>query len=157
MPADAQGKDRPVVTLREVEPGDLEFFYEFQLDPEACRMADFRSRDREASLAQWGRILANESVRPRTIVVDGAVAGHVVSWAEDDGKREVGYWLGREFWGRGIATRALAAFLEIDLGRPLYAHTSIANLASRRVLEKNGFHLIAESEKEFTLRLDGTG
>jgi RimJ/RimL family protein N-acetyltransferase len=156
MLADERGKDRPVVALRQVEPGDLEFFYAFQLDPEACRMADFRSRDREASRAQWGRILANESVHPRTILVDGAVAGHIVSFVEDEGRREVGYWLGREFWGRGVATSALAAFLEIEPERPLYAQTSTGNIASRRVLEKNGFHLIAKDDKEFTLRLDGT-
>ena len=145
------------VTLRAVEPGDVECFYEFQLDPEACRMADFRSRDREASLAQWGRILADESVHPRTVLVDGAVAGHIVSFVEDEGKREVGYWLGRDYWGKGIATRALAEFLQIEPERPLYAHAARANVASRRVLEKNGFRLIGQDDKELALRLDAVG
>src|SRR6476659_8869395 len=56
---------------------------------------------------------------------------------------EVGYWLGEEFWGRGIATQALLAvtehaFSSYDLSR-LYAHVFEWNLASARVLEKAGY------------------
>jgi RimJ/RimL family protein N-acetyltransferase len=151
----AEAAEPPVIALRDVEPGDLELFYAYQLDPEACRMADFTSRDRESSRAQWGRILANDSICKRTILVDGAVAGHIVSFPDDAGRREVGYWLGREFWGWGTATRALSAFLQIEQQRPLYAHTATANLASRRVLEKNGFRLTAEDDTGFSLQLGG--
>jgi RimJ/RimL family protein N-acetyltransferase len=49
------------------------------------------------------------------------------------------YWLGNEFWGRGIATEALAAFLQIVTTRPIYAGVAKDNAASIRVLQKCGF------------------
>lgn len=143
----------PTVTLRDVIETDIEVFYQNQLDPEACAMAQFPARDREAYLAIWGRILTNEIIVKRTILCDGKVAGNVVSFLEDDGQREVGYWLGREFWGRGIATRSLTAFLELVPERPLSAHAARGNLASIRVLQNNGFTITAENDEEATLEL----
>ncbi|MFN8426694.1 MAG: GNAT family N-acetyltransferase [Anaerolineales bacterium] len=32
-----------------------------------------------------------------------SAAGSIGSW-DMEGKREVGYWIGKEFWGKGIAT-----------------------------------------------------
>ena len=40
----------------------------------------------------------------------------------------VGYWIGRRDWGRGIATRALALFLERVTTRPLYAFVAVNNV-----------------------------
>lgn len=74
----------------------------------------------------------------QTILYDEQVAGNIVSF-ERDGVREIGYWIGREFWGRGIATRALTRFLEISKTRPLHAYVVRDNVASIRVLEKCGF------------------
>ena len=54
-------------------------------------------------------------------------------------RQEVTYWLGREFWGRGIATAALQAFLQVDSRRPLRGRAAADNVASIRVLEKCGF------------------
>ncbi len=51
----------------------------------------------------------------------------------------IGYWIARDFWGKGIATHALALLLrEVSL-RPLYAHVATTNEASLRVLQKSGF------------------
>ena len=54
-------------------------------------------------------------------------------------EREVSYWLGKGFWGRGIATQALYLYLEIIIQCPLYARVAKDNLGSVRVLEKCGF------------------
>lgn len=140
------------VNLREVNAGDLSIFFEDQRDPQAVRMAAFAPRDREAFLAHWIKIMADETVVARTILFEGKVAGNIVSW-EQDGKREVGYWLGREFWSQGIATAALSRFLNIVKERPLVAHVAKYNLASLRVLEKCGF-VQAGEEAEFS-NLDG--
>ena len=78
----------------------------------------------------------------RAIVVDGEVAGTIGSWGNPD-EREVTYWIGRSYWGRGIATCALDAFLTVDPSRPLHARVAYDNVASRRVLEKCGFRVIA--------------
>ena len=132
------------VFLREVRENDLVTFFENQLDPESLRMVMFSSRDREAHKAHWHRILADDSVTAATIVFDGFVAGDIVSW-DNEGEREVGYWIGRSFWGQGIATAALSQFLEhLDRG-PLHAHVAKHNVGSLRVLEKCGFTIVGES------------
>ena len=126
------------VHLRDVTEADLPIFFEHQRDPEAVRMVAFNSRDRDAFMAHWARIMADESGVLRTVVVDGRVAGNVMSFVHD-GRREIGYWIGREFWGRGIATAALSEFLVLEKRRPLYAGVASHNVASIRVLEKCGF------------------
>jgi RimJ/RimL family protein N-acetyltransferase len=139
--------------LRDVVDADLPIFFEHQRDPEGSRMAAFPARAYDAHMAHWAsNILADESAIARTIVVDGQVAGNVVSWRADD-KRLVGYWIGREFWGRGIATRALAAFVAQLTERPLHALVALHNVGSIRVLEKCGFVRIAEDDEELTMEL----
>jgi RimJ/RimL family protein N-acetyltransferase len=140
------------VRLRDVTADDLPIFFEHQLDPEATQMAAFPSRDRPAFMAHWTRILADETTATKTILVDGQVAGNVGSW-EQGGEREVGYWLGRAYWGRGVATQALAAFLEHVPQRPLHAYVVKHNLASLRVLQKCGFTLTGEDDEGFILEL----
>ena len=132
--------------LREVSPDDLPIFFEQQRDPEAIAMAAFTAADpsdRAAFDAHWARILADPATINRTIVCDGEVVGHVASF-EQEGQREVTYWLGRRHWGRGLATRALAALLELVPERPLYARAVKDNRGSLRVLEKCGFAIAGE-------------
>lgn len=130
--------DPAQVILRDVTAADLPVFFEQQLDEDATRMAAFPSRDRTAFDAHWKRILDDETVTVKTVVASGAVAGNVVSF-HHEGKTEIGYWLGKEFWGRGIATRAVHEFVRLIDERPLYAGVARHNLASMRVLEKCGF------------------
>jgi len=111
------------IQLRDVTETDLPIFYEQQLDPEAAEMAGFPSRDRDAFMAHWIRIRVDESVQLKTILFEGEVAGNIVSF-EQLGEREVGYWLGKEYWGKGIATLALEEFLKSIEARPLYAHVA---------------------------------
>ena len=139
---------RDEVRLRDVEPSDLPIFFEHQLDADATRMAAFRSRDRAAFDAHWAtNILGNPAAITRTILLDGQVAGNIGSWPQD-GVRLVGYWIGREHWGKGVATRALAAFLHVVTERPLRAHVASHNVGSIRVLEKCGFTLEREERVE---------
>lgn len=133
------------VTLRDVERADLDAFFEHQSDPQAAAMAAFAPRDRAAFAAHWDEILADESVHRMTIAVGEKVAGYVVCF-EQAGRRLVGYWIGREFWGRGIATRALRQFLARCPERPLEALVAKHNPASIRVLEKCGFERSGETE-----------
>ncbi len=131
--------------LRDVTASDLPIFFEQQLDPEATAMAAFPSRDRESFMKHWAKIMADESVILKTILFDGQVAGNIVSW-EQAGEREVGYWIGKEFWGKGIATQALLLFTGLAKTRPLFAHVAKHNIGSRRVLEKCGFTVVGEDK-----------
>ena len=98
------------VALRAVVESDVATFFEDQRDPEGRAMAVFASRGREEHEAHWHRILADETVITRTVVMAGEVAGNVFSWVQGT-ERLVGYWIGRRFWGRGIATEALRLFV----------------------------------------------
>jgi RimJ/RimL family protein N-acetyltransferase len=153
------------ILLREVLESDLPIFFEQQLDPEATAMAAFPPRDRESFMLHWGKIMADKSLIQKTILFDGQVAGNIVSW-ETLGEREVGYWLGKEFWGKGIASESLRQFLDVVKTRPLFAHVARHNVASKRVLEKCGFIMIAEDKyldrngrevEEIVLKLNGYG
>jgi len=135
------------LVLRDVVEDDLPLFFDYQLDPGANHMAAFTARDptdREAFTAHWNKILAEPTNIIRTIVCDGRVVGSVSSY-EQSGKPEVTYWIGRAYWGKGIATRALTAFLaHTNTTRPIYARVAKDNVGSRRVLEKCGFRVIGE-------------
>lgn len=116
-------------------------------------MAGFPLRTEEAHFTHWHKIMADGDNILCTVVVDGEVAGNMVSFMMD-GVREVGYWLGREFWGRGIASAALEHFLQEVKPRPLYAHAAKTNPGSIRVLEKCSFILQGEDATEVIYRLD---
>jgi RimJ/RimL family protein N-acetyltransferase len=133
--------------LREVVDSDLPVLFEHQLDPESVRMAAFPSRDHDAFMTHWAKVRSEPSNITRTIVYDGQVAGNIGSWI-GDGKRLVGYWVGREFWGRGVATAALAAFVAEIKERPLYAFVASHNISSIRVLEKCEFVPSSEHDHE---------
>ena len=127
------------VELRDVVETDLPVFYEHQADADVAAMAGFKPRDRDAFFLHWRtKVLGDALTRKQSVLVDGRLVGNVVAF-HLGGKRLVGYWYGREAWGRGIATRALSKFLELETHRPICAYVIPANVASMRVLEKNGF------------------
>jgi RimJ/RimL family protein N-acetyltransferase len=121
-----------------VTEDDLPILFEHQRDPEAFRMAALKPRDWDAYIEHWGKILDDETLIAYAILLNGTVAGNIVSFGRG-GVREVGYWIGKTFWGQGIATAALNEFLRLDEVRPLHATVAKGNAASVRVLEKCGF------------------
>lgn len=137
-----------LVVLRNIAPSDLPIFFLHQCDPDAVHMAAFTAKEpsnRAAFNAFWTRIMTDESIIIQTILYEDQVAGSVLKY-DDEGKPEVSYWLGKEFWGKGIATQALRLFLDRVAARPLYARAAKDNLASIRVLEKCGFTVCGQSK-----------
>jgi len=126
------------VTLRTVEDRDLDVFFAHQADPQAVEMAAFPARDKDQFAAHWAKVRADDTLVVRTIVADGMVAGNIGCWPQN-GQRLLGYWVGREFWGCGVATQALAGLVDEVSIRPLYAHVAVHNVGSIRVLDKCGF------------------
>jgi RimJ/RimL family protein N-acetyltransferase len=133
------------VTLREIRAEDLPTLFENQRDKEAVERAVVPARNREEFDAHWKKTLADPANLVRAIDAGGALAGFIGSWT-GGGERQVGYWLGRSFWGQGIATQALRQLLLLEKQRPLYAHVARGNPGSTRVLEKCGFVFQSESE-----------
>lgn len=133
-----------MVSLREVRDGDLPVFSAQMSDPRAGRMAAFTAPvpgDRGHFGAHWTKIRSDPAVTVRTVLADDVVAGHVAVFGPPQ-EREVTYWVGRECWGRGIATAALTALLDLVRTRPLYARAAADNTGSIRVLEKCGFTVV---------------
>ncbi|TJY43993.1 GNAT family N-acetyltransferase [Cohnella pontilimi] len=137
-----------IVILRDVIDDDLAIFFEHQMDTTANFMAAFTTKDpsdHDAFKVHWEKILNNETIIKKTVIYCGKVAGHVSSF-EQFGEREVSYWIGREYWGKGVATEALSQFLDCITIRPLYARAAKDNIASIRVLEKCGFKIEGEDK-----------
>lgn len=128
------------VCLRDVRASDLPTLFAHQADPEACRMAVVNPRDEAAFHAHWAKILSDPRLIARAIVADGVLVGQI-SCFKMEGQDAVGYWIGREHWGRGFATRGLALLLEEVAIRPLHARAARRNGGSIRILEKCGFVL----------------
>ncbi len=144
--------------LREVLDGDIPVFHTQQSDAADSALAGVPMRDEQAYADHWAMLRAKPDVLLRTIVTDeGEVAGQLLSFPRD-GVREVGYWLGREFRGRGLATASLREFLGLVEERPVHAVVTAANVASLRVLERNGFAVVerrrADDGEQLVLRLD---
>lgn len=153
--------------LRDVTIQDIPTFFQQQLDESANHMAAFTAKnpsDEAAFLAHWAKILGDSTIITKTILLEGQVVGHISSF-EQFGNPEISYWIGRPFWGRGLATQALSDFLKILKVRPLHARAVKDNLASLRVLEKCGFTISGYNQdfanarnevvEEVLLRLEG--
>ncbi|HUQ19130.1 MAG TPA: GNAT family N-acetyltransferase [Gemmatimonadaceae bacterium] len=136
-----------MLILRDVREADLPVFFVQQQDAEAQRQVAFSPRppdDRAAFDTHWEALLKNDQCVKQTIEVDGEVAGNIGCFLHE-GSWEVGYWLGKSYWGRGIGTEALTKFLATIPMRPIRAGVAKDNIASRRVLEKAGFRMIGEA------------
>ena len=147
------------VELRETTDEDLPILFAHQADPLSSELATFPSRDWDAFVAHQTKVQADPQVVTRTIIADGEVVGGIASFPFED-VREVGYWIDRAHWGKGIATAALRAMLALDRTRPLSAWVAAHNSGSRRVLEKCGFALVKNLQVDgvdgFILRLDAS-
>ncbi|WP_099157464.1 GNAT family N-acetyltransferase [Virgibacillus ndiopensis] len=136
------------VQLRDVIEDDLHVFFEQQLERSANHMAAFTSKDpsdRAAFMKHWESILEDEKIIKKTIYHNGQVVGNIASFGQF-GNPEISYWIGKQYWGKGIATKALRKFLPYVNVRPLYARTVKDNVGSIRVLEKCGFIVCGEDK-----------
>ncbi len=140
--------------LRPVEPSDLDEFFIHQQDQDANHMAAFGAKDpndRGVFDMHWQMILNDEDITVRTIEVNGTVAGHILSYTENE-IPQLSYWLGRSFWGQGITTEAVGTFLQEFTQRPLQARAVADNEASIRILTGHGFTPQGETRSFATSR-----
>jgi RimJ/RimL family protein N-acetyltransferase len=138
------GGDSGAVTLRAVTRADLDVLYAQQLEHDGRRMAAFTRKefeDRGIYDAHWAKLAADESVTTKAVLFGDELAGYVGKFVRA-GDAEVTYWLGRAYWGKGIATKALTLFLDVVKERPLCGRVVSDNVASLRVLQKCGFTII---------------
>lgn len=129
------------LSLRPTRIEDLEFFFRFQLDPEAIHLAAFTPKDpgdRKAYLQKYSKLLNDPTIHIRTILLGEQIAGSISKF-EIEGDAEITYWTDRQFWNRGVTTKALQQFLSLEAARPIFGRVAFDNFGSQRVLEKCGF------------------
>ncbi|MDB5250316.1 MAG: family N-acetyltransferase [Segetibacter sp.] len=98
--------------------------------------------------------LGQKPIKNMAIVYNGNIAGSIGVTPKEDVYRksiEIGYFVGEAYWGKGIATLAVAQMMEyiktnFEVVR-IYAEVFGHNKASMKVLKKNGFHLEGIREK----------
>jgi RimJ/RimL family protein N-acetyltransferase len=132
------------VGLRPIEDSDLDALFDQMRDPESVWMAAFTAsdpNDRSAFDAHMARVRSSPDITMRAVTRGGQLVGSIASFVID-GHTEVTYWIDRAAWGRGIASQALALFLDQISVRPLHARAASDNAGSLRVLHKSGFKAI---------------
>lgn len=153
-----EGFDTERLRLRQIALSDVELLLELDSDPEVMRFLTGRpsTRDEVASTIR-------EHLGWRWIAIDLA-SDEFVGWfglvPGADATYEVGYRLGRRWWGRGLAvegTRAIIAAAFSLLGaRRVTAETMAVNQRSRRVMERCGMRHVRTFHLEFDGPLPGT-
>jgi RimJ/RimL family protein N-acetyltransferase len=131
------------VALRAIEDADLETLFDQMRDPESVWMAAFTSRDpndRQAFDAHMSRVRAAPEITQRAVTRDGRLVGSIASFVID-GDTELTYWIDRSEWGQGVASQALALFLDVVTVRPLHARAASDNAGSLRILRRAGFSI----------------
>lgn len=131
----------PKITLRPLEDADLDQLFEWGRNPEAVAMAAFTRADPSDRVAfddHQERIRNDPDCTLLAIVEAGDLVGTIGSFTME-GEREVTYWIDPSRWGRGLASAALAAFLEIETARPLFGRVAVHNIGSAKVLSGAGF------------------
>jgi RimJ/RimL family protein N-acetyltransferase len=141
----------PSIQLRNVSVDDISTLFDSEIDPESNRMAAVVPRDFQAFYEHWLKILNDPNVIAKAILVDGQLAGDIGCF-KAEGREMIGYRIAREYWGMGVATRALELLLELVTRRPLHARVAIHNRASIRVLEKCGFTIVGHERSPATER-----
>lgn len=71
-------------------------------------------------------------------MLDNIIVGSIAKF-EMEGEVGITYWIDKEIWGKGVATKALRKFLTIENTRPIFGRVAFDNLGSQKVLEKCGF------------------
>lgn len=139
-----------MIHLRPIVLSDLFIFFAHQQYKPAQHMAAFVHQDpsdRAAFDAHWSKLMGSDKVLKRSIEHDSQLVGHIMSFDmpndQDGFDREITYWIGHEYWGKGIASQALMQFIKIETTRPLYGRSATDNLGSIRSMEKSGFQLLA--------------
>jgi len=127
---------------------DLNYFFQFQLNPEAIHLAAFIAKDSDnktAYIEKYSRFLTDPTINMKTIRLDGEIVGSISKFMMF-GEAEITYWIDRKYWGKGIGAGALQMFLETETTRPIYGRVAFDNIGSQKVLEKCGFIKVGEDK-----------
>lgn len=129
------------IHIQPTRESDLLPLFVQQSDPEANVMAAFTVADpydEKAFVLKWTSVLHNPEIIMKSIFWADTLVGSVLVYRMD-GEPQLSYWIGKQWWGKGIATQAVRQLLEAFTERPLFASAAEDNAGSRAVLVKCGF------------------
>lgn len=147
--------ETPRLLFRSHEAGDLDAFCAMEADGAFRRYVGGKPRSREEAEKKFRS--AHLHVPPRTLALHATLykpeqkyigyCGVYPHFAADGsaikGEGTLGYYIAREYWGRGLGTEAARAFVEYGFGelglKRLVTAVEQGNAASIRILEKLGF------------------
>lgn len=135
------------ILLRRSIESDLEIFFLNQTDEEANQMAAFTPKDpfdKAAYIEKWTKLLKGDTINMQTILAGNEVVGCVVKFVME-GYAEITYAISKAWWSKGITTKAVKQFLEVEKTRPIFGRVAFDNYGSQKVLERTGFVKIDES------------
>ncbi len=133
--------NNPNIKLRPTKASDLDILFQFQTDKEGGYLAAFMPKDptdKSAYITKYTKLLADPTINNQTILLDNTIVGSVAKFVME-GDPEITYWIDRNYWGQGIATKALSQLLAIETIRPIFGRVAFDNFGSQKVLEKCGF------------------
>lgn len=149
--------------LRPVELTDAEAYFPLAADPELSPMMTWRAHASIADTREWLEMCTADRAKERAMVWaiehDGAIAGSIglggITWgmlALRVDRAELGYWLARSLWGKGLMTEAATAVtgwgFEVLGLHKITVHCFEPNVGSRRVIEKVGFRFVGRREED---------
>ena len=141
------------LTLRPVEPADAPLFAALCNDPDIARNTSrirrpYTLEDAEAFIAYAMQATASGAEFPFAVCRDGAIIACTGITPHGEGACELGYWVGPQDRGQGVATEAGDAALQFACARlgpqTLTSGHFADNPASGRVLAKLGFRPTGE-------------
>jgi ribosomal-protein-alanine N-acetyltransferase len=144
------------MTLRKTESSDSDSLFNIFKDEDVVRYTNFRKQDDVSSVKIFlDRFLQIEKDQPLqygpySIVMDQTIIGLCGVQQKDlpAGVSELWYILDKNYWGKGLAAKAVELLLEQCKSNPLqksvYAEAVNINKASWRILERAGFQKIKE-------------
>lgn len=155
--------ETPRVKLRPQVESDADAFFPYVADPELSRMVTWAAHVDIAETREWLKKAAEMVVAGTdmvwTIEHEGAPVGciglHGITWgyrALRKDRAEMGYWIARPFWGKGLMTEAATgatrwAFETLGLHKVTIGCFE-ENVGSRRVIEKVGFRFLCRAEDD---------
>ncbi len=99
------------------------------------------------------------SLKPDNLLI-GGIALHPPRWeSAEDGELEIGYWLGKDYWGQGLMTEAARPVVKMAFDRlgtnALVATTALDNMASKNVLQKLGLRNMGTVPRDYSVLRGG--
>ena len=156
--------ETPRLQLRPLELGDVDALFQLASDPEVAKTMSWDAHtDRAETVAFVEQIIAKRNEGTSigwAIVFQGVTTGMISidsirwelrAWRVD--RAEIGYWLGRPYWGQGLMTEAATAALRFAFETLGLHKVTIGciegNRASQAIIEKLGFRFLAMFQEDF--------